>query len=415
MTFHASLRTKIPLATLALLVALAGPVTAQTSELSTEVGASRVLPPTGVDGDAAGFFVAGLRGSRYGFGGNSVYASLLFGRALDNETGGDFVSAEVGGALWHGLAPGWTAGLEGRAFGFRVANPFPYMAGAMEGSATLRYRGEVLSARLAGTGGVGQSRVTLTEVVQRMRRQATVTEILEDNLWRIGSTVEVLAGGGALSAGVAGGIHRSSGGTYSSAGVRVLLAGQLGALELRADAWRTPVGDEPTGGIAFYIPWGGWTARGIAGKPEPDPLLLAEPGRGAGGVLLGRRILGRGPVTLSAVAPLYQVVETTAAGARVRLTVRAPDGATAVSVLGDFTLWEEVAMTATGGRWTVEMVVPAGTHHFGFLVDGAWYLPDDAPDAVPDEWGRSSATLIIEGEAGSGASGPLDPQGVGEP
>jgi hypothetical protein len=355
-----------------------------------------------VDGDAAGFFVAGLRASRYGLGGNSVYGSLLLGRALDAVTGGDFVSAEVGGAAWHTMSPGWAAGLEGRAFGFRVADPFSYEAGAMEGSAVLRYRGDGLSARLTGSGGAGHSQVTLTEVVQRMRgRQTAVTEVLEDDLWRVGSTLEVLAGGGTLAAGLAGGIHRSAGGTYRSAGVRLVAGGRLGALEVRADAWRTPDGNETTGGVAFYIPWGGWTARGVGGKPEPDPLLLAEPARGAGGVLLGRRILGRGPVALANTQPLHQVVKTFPTGARVRITVDAPDGAGTVEVLGDFTLWEPVAMEAAGGRWTVEMDVPAGTHHFGFLVDGGWYLPDDAPDAVPDEWGRRSATLVIEGEAGS--------------
>ena len=38
-----------------------------------------------------------------------------------------------------------------------------------------------------------------------------------------------------------------------------------------------------------------------------------------------------------------------------------------------------------------------GTHDFGFLVDDEWFVPDDAPDVVPDEWGHQSATLVIEG------------------
>jgi hypothetical protein len=390
-------------------------VGAQTSELSVEVGGSRMLPPTGVDGDAAGFFVAGLRGARFGLAGNGVYGSLLLGRALDPATGGDFVSAEMGGAAWRTLSPGWTAGLEGRVFGFRVADPFPYGAGAVEGSLVLRYRGQVLSARLAGTAGAGRSRMTLTEVVQRMRRTATITEVLEDDLWRGGGTLEVLAGGATLAAGVAGGVHRSAGGTFRSAGVRLVAGGTLGAMELRADAWRTPDGNDTTGGVAFYIPWGGWTARGVGGKPEPDPLLLAEPGRGVGGVLLGRRILGRGSVGPSARAPLHRVVGTSPGGARVRITLHAPAEASTVSVLGDFTLWEPVVMVAEGGRWVAEVDVPAGTHHFGFLVDGEWFLPEDAPDAVPDEWGRRSATLVIEVDIGSGAAAPTSPQGAEEP
>jgi hypothetical protein len=44
-----------------------------------------------------------------------------------------------------------------------------------------------------------------------------------------------------------------------------------------------------------------------------------------------------------------------------------------------------------------EVDVANGTHHYGFLVDDEWYVPDDARDVVPDEWGRLSAILVIEG------------------
>lgn len=371
---------------------------AQTSEVSVEVGGSRVLPPSGVDGDAAAFLVGGVRASRYDFMGSGVHGGVLVGRALDAATGGDFVSAEVGGTAWRALSDGWAAGVEGRALAFAVEDPFPYRAAAAEGAVALRYRGGAVRARAAATGGVGRSRVTLTEVVQRMRRQESVTEVLEDDLWRWGGTAEILAGSDAVAAGFAAGAHRTPAGTYRSAGARLVAGGRRGALEARADAWRTPNGTRWTGGVAFYLPLGGWSARGAMGRPEPDPLLLADPGRQAGGLLLGRRILGRGPLSLRALTrPLHRLVETTGGGARVRFTVSPPAGAAAVALLGDFTLWDPVAMTAGGGSWTVELDVPAGTHHFGFLVDGAWYLPDDAPDAVPDEWGRRSATLVIEG------------------
>ncbi len=72
--------------------------------------------------------------------------------------------------------------------------------------------------------------------------------------------------------------------------------------------------------------------------------------------------------------------------------------------MGDFTLWEPLAMSGAGTEWTVETELAEGTYHYGFLVDGVWYLPDDAPDAVPDEWGRRSATLVIEGEPSRGSA-----------
>jgi 1,4-alpha-glucan branching enzyme len=89
------------------------------------------------------------------------------------------------------------------------------------------------------------------------------------------------------------------------------------------------------------------------------------------------------------------VLGTTAAGARVRFEVRRPT-AGSVEILGDFTRWEPVAMARSDGLWIVELTVPAGTHHFGFLVDGIWFLPDDAPDAVADDWGRRNATLVVD-------------------
>jgi len=396
---------------LALLIATTSSATAQTSRLDLEVGGSRVLPPVGVDGDAAGFLIGGIRASRYGVEGSGGYASFLLGRSFDAATGGDFLSGEVGGALRHAWSPHWSAGLEGRAFGFRVRAPFSYQAGAAEGSATLRYRHGLLTTSIGATGGAGRSRVTLTPEVLRMRRMVTTTEILDDDLWRWGGTFEVLAGGSVLAAGLAGEAHRSAGGSYGSVGARIVSGGSHGAIEIRADRWHTPAGSQTTGGIAFYVPWGGWNVRGGASRPEPDPLLLAEPGRGAGGLLLGRTLL-RG-ATSRAGPSLYRTLPLDDDGtARVRFSVEAPPGTSSVALMGDFSLWEPVAMSADGRRWTVELPVPPGTYHFGFLVDGSWYLPDDAPDAVPDEWGRRSATLVVEGEDRSRDSGTAEPRGA---
>ena len=143
---------------LVLMAASAPSSAAQLSELTVEVGGSRILPPSGVEGDAAGFVVGGLRGSRYDVLGTGGYASLLFGHPLNGADGGDFVSGEAGAAYWRRLGGGWSTGLEGYAFGFQVADPFSYRAGAAEASATVRWRGALVDARLAGTAGAGRSR-----------------------------------------------------------------------------------------------------------------------------------------------------------------------------------------------------------------------------------------------------------------
>lgn len=67
-------------------------------------------------------------------------------------------------------------------------------------------------------------------------------------------------------------------------------------------------------------------------------------------------------------------------------------------VVGHFTPWESVPMQRDGMGWVVDLEVEAGTHHYGYLVDGEWYLPEDQENVVPDEWGRMSAILVIEGE-----------------
>ncbi len=372
---------------------------AQTSEVSVEMGASRILPPDGVEGDGADFLVGGIRASTQNLSSTGVWGSFLLGRALNATAGGDFLSGELGGAWSSRPRHGWSADLMGRASGFRVAAPFEYEAASAEAAVGVRYRLGPISTRLAGLGGVGRSRVVLSSTVQRMRHRAPVREVMIDDLWRYGATLEVLVGRGPIAVGVAGGTHESAGGSFRSAGARLVAAGRRGAIELRVDAWHTPEGSRNTGGIVFWVPWGPWSVRGTAGKPEPDPLLLAEPGRGAGGMLVGRTIFGRAPA--SRRVSLHEVVKASSEEARVRFTVDAPRGAERVELLGDFTLWKPVPMKEVGRTWSLEMEVPPGTYHFGFQVDGAWYLPEGAADAVPDEWGRRSATLVIEGEAGS--------------
>jgi hypothetical protein len=373
-------------------VGTVGPSTlaAQGSEVLVEVGGSTFNPPAGVEGDAAQFLSAGIRATGFSANGSGIFASFLAGRALDEANGGDFLALNLEGALWRDLSRGWSGGFELKGFGFDVGDPFPYRSVGFEGGPSLRFSSPNITALIRGVGGSGWSRTRLS----RYAEGPAVT--VEDGLWRYGATAEVLAGTRRVMGGVAGGIHETAGGTYRSAGLRLLAEWGGPALEMRADVWQTPLGNQTTGGLAFILPFGGWSLRGFLGRTEPDPLTLAEPGGGSGGILLGRRVLGRDPLP-PARPPLHEVVEQEGSLARVRIHVRPPRGSGTVQVLGDFTLWEPVGMEKEGTAWIVELEIPAGTHHFGFLVDGSWFLPEDAPDAVPDEWGRRNATLVIEG------------------
>jgi hypothetical protein len=397
-----SLATLLP--GLALLALVHSPASGQVSELVLEMGGSQVRPPVDVEGSPASFFVGGLRASRFLGLGSYVQASLLVGRSLDDTASGDFLSGEVGTSLWGHLIDGWAVGTEVRAFGFDVGGAFPYRAGGAEGSVAVRYRKPAVTTQIAAGAGWGRSRVEL-------RRYADgPVALVTDELWRYGGTADVLVGAGPVAVGLSGGVHESAGGRYRSLGGRLVAATGRTAMELRVDAWRTPVGTETTGGLALVIPVGGaWILRGFLGRSEPDPLTLAEPGNAGGGLLVGRRVAGS--VYSAGGTSLHQVMEATDGGRVVRFTLRDAE-AGSVEVLGDFTLWEPVSMTKKGDRWSAELTVREGTHHFGFLVDGAWYLPDDTQDAVPDEWGRMSATLVVDTSTPASGYAP-EPGGAG--
>jgi len=372
-----------------------GPASAQT-EMTVELGASQVGPAAGLDGERARFGVAGLRLTHYSPGGSGLSTSLMFGRAFGDPNGGDFVSAVLGGALRDRWGSGWTGGMDVQLVGFTVRAPFPYRAFVVEGGPSLGFRSGPLSVTATAVAGVGRSRVELWRV------QAGPHRVFTDALWRLGGTGEVSLGSGGFRVGVVGGAHESAGGAYQSGGVRMIVSGAWGALEARADIWETPLAREVTGrrevtgGLTFVIPMSGWSLRGFLGKSEPDPLTLAEPGSGGAGILLGRSVYASKDER-GGDPSAYEVVAESADRARIRFAVEPPTGASDVALLGDFTLWDPVPMRRDGKRWVAEVDVGAGTHHYGFLVNDEWYVPADTRDVVPDEWGRLSAILVIEG------------------
>jgi len=365
-------------------------ITAQT-DLTLEFGGSQVGPPVGVEGGVARFMMAGVRGSHYGSSGTGVFASVLFGQTLDESVGGSFLT----GMLEASLADRWSSSVGGsfdvRVLGYGTQRPFPYRAFAAEGGPTLRIRTEKLGLRVSGLGGFGVSQLELWRV------EGGRSRVFENDLWRYGGSGEIALGPVTSNFGVTGGWHRTPAGDYLNGGARMVFAGRWGVAELRIDRWETPTAIETTGGLALIVPIGAaWSLRGFFGRTDPDPLTLAQPGSGGGGVLIGRSMLSSTTEPAPSRAP-WEIVEYGDAASRVRLRITPPETAATVQVLGDFTLWEPLTMDKEGDAWVLEIQVPVGTHHFGFLVDDEWFVPDDAPDVVPDEWGRLSATLVIEG------------------
>ncbi|NNF12739.1 MAG: hypothetical protein HKN72_05930 [Gemmatimonadetes bacterium] len=377
------------------LVALAALVTwAETAvaqaEITVEAGASQIGPAIGVASDDAHFAMAGLRGSWYGQSGTGLVGSVLVGTGLGTSDS-RFVSGLLEGRIVDRWRPGLEARLEGRLMGFDAVTPFPYRSTAIEGGPSLRWYNSDVSVEVAGLAGIGLSQIELWRVADGP------TRVFENELRRAGGTAEVLFGPPTSQFGLVGGWHHTPEGDYESVGARAVFAGSWGIAELRADRWTTPIDTEVVAGLAIVIPIGSaWTLRGFFGRTEPDPLTLAQPGSASGGMMAGRSF--RIADDFRGGNAIYEIVDENAGRSRVRFVVAAPEGAQGVQLLGDFNLWEPQAMTpADGGSWTLEVLVPDGVHHFGFLVDDEWFVPDDAPDVVADEWGRQSATLVIEG------------------
>lgn len=71
-------------------------------------------------------------------------------------------------------------------------------------------------------------------------------------------------------------------------------------------------------------------------------------------------------------------------------------GARLVEVMGDFTDWQPVALTACpDGRWRYESGLPAGMYRFNVRLDrGPWSVPAGVP-AADDEFGSSVGVLVV--------------------
>lgn len=368
--------------------------TAAQTEVTLELGGSQIGPAVDFDARDSHFLIGGVRTSIYGPSGSGVFLSVLGGQVVGDGDGAPFLSASLDASLRDDWSTRWTGAFDVKLFGFGVQEPFPYRTLGAEASPWIRFRTANSSVKVGGLAGVGRSTLEVFRRVDGPRRT------FETELWRVGGNAEYLVGSPTVQVGVAGSTHRAGDASYHALGGRFVVGGSWGVVEFRADRWNTPIGYETTGGLSLAIPFGGaWSFRGFFGRSDPDPLTLAEPGSGSAGALLGLTVFSTAP-DLAERDALYDIVEYGDARSRVRLTVEAPTDATRVQLLGDFTLWDPVEMTRAGNRWTAEIDVPVGTHHFGFLVDDEWYVPDDAPDVVPDEWGRTTATLVIEG-AGS--------------
>lgn len=365
------------------------PLAAQGSVQLQAGGASAL--PDGPRTEAAFYGLAGVRVD-WSTDHTSSYATVFGGLASDDLRGSDFVSASTGLEVWTG--PGTALGVVARASGFRIASPFTYRVQAVRAGPALRVREGSAHATLRTDLGFGH---TLTE----LRRDDGAVRRAERDLWTRGADVEIGWRQGRWAVEGFGGAWSTGGGDFRRGGAALTVGGARWAVRMEADHWQTPLGREWLGGVALLVPLGRQgTVAGSLGRAPPDPLTLVDSGD-QGGVLLGWTVATfAGPP-----APIVRV-RGDEGGRRAVFTLEHPRArdAARVDVIGDFTAWAPVPLARVGGAWRGEVTVRPGVHHYGFQVDGEWFVPEDMPGNVPDEWGRTNATLVVSEVREEGAS-----------
>lgn len=372
--------------------------------LSIEAGAARAFPPSGSEAESATYALLGFVAD-LAFGGSGGMGVAVYGGKNVDGGGGDWASAILVTEGWQGLGNGLQLGIGSRAYGFVVDAPFPYEAATVEVLPRIRYRRGPMTLLLEGTAGFGGSSLEIIRVVdpllpgagRRVRRpprdlppsQEVVTSRLENELWHWGGGPEAAVRVGSVEARVGAMASESAGGAYRTAGAEFAGVRRSVSWTLGVQVWDTPEGTELTGGVTLRLSTGaGWTARLMGLRTEPDPLVRTPPGA-QGGAIVGRRLASFGG---TGTRPPFRL-EPVPDGARVHFELERQ--ASEVSVMGDFTLWERVPLEKRGGQWVGEMELAPGTYHFGFVVDGEWFVPPSAPGRVSDEWGRVNATLVV--------------------
>ena len=339
-----------------------------------DAGISHAQPPSGVDVDASTYAQLGGR-----LGAGPFLASLYGGLALSDSAadwiGGTLIaSAEFSrfrkpGVGFTALASAFSVGAPNRydALSARVI-PEAYIP---IGRATAVFR---------GFGGVGQSEVTNVAV-------DPPTSVVSD-LWMYGGGGEVVGavGGTRLWAGVEG--YETASGTFiagytgSSGNIR----GALWSAALKV--WDTPGDPQVELSLSLGLAVGNaWSVQAGGGRSGPDPLLDTPAGIGGSMTLTWELTAPFEPPP-----PVFTIERGEPATVVFRLEA---SEANSVSVAGDFSRWEAIPMRRRGDRWVAEVELTPGLYHFGFLVDGEWFVPVHAPGRVDDEFGRTNATLIV--------------------
>lgn len=366
------------------------------TKLSLDLGASYSLPPGGSEDLASSYLNGGLRlDGTFGQGG-FFGGGLTGGLALD-EQGASWGAARMTGGWFQPLSPRWFLGITFKGEAFTVGDPAPYRAVYAVAEPELRLVAGRAMIRLSGYGGIGSSEVTIFETFVRDtrfgRRIYEVGFAVATDLWAWGGALDISGQFGPFWPHVAVEGYESPQGPYAVGRLGFELQPPGGAFFAEASYWDSPDGDDVVFVAGIRVRTGsrsGFEASG--GRYGPDPLLdtVAAGGVGAG-ISLEVARLGSEPEFSWTVRSSDGLLE---------MRLRLPD-AGAVECAGDFTGWERTALSRSGDTWTLVAPIGPGVHHFGFFVDGEWFVPADAPGLSEDDWGRIQATIVVDDPAGT--------------
>ena len=363
--------------------------TGQSGSLLLDAGFSYSLPPASVESEATPYLFLGAR--------LGVPLAETVTWSLSGATG---LSLESAGSSWGSITTATNAALPLRgglfldlylrAEGFIVGDPGAYRAAIGEAEPALRLELGPTTLRAVGYGGIGRSEVRVAGPAgsgDGSGSRLPGTDYVSD-LWSWGGRLEAHHLRGSAQVRLRLEAYTAPQGDYYGGGAGIGFPALGSWWDADLGAWETPDGAEMQFGIRLLLPAG----RNLAvlangGRYAPDP-LLDTPAAGSAGAIASWTVARFG----SPEPALYRVEAGSPPVVRFRLDAA---DASVVELTGDLTDWQPVAMQRSGDGWELRLAVEPGLYRFGFLVDGEWYLPEDADRRTTDEWGNEQATLLV--------------------
>ena len=181
---------------------------------------------------------------------------------------------------------------------------------------------------------------------------------------------------------------------YTEASLGILAARDAATLSLTAMLRRDPGAERlMEGGVLAAASWWQTPTRALVvsvASQLPDFVRGAD---AAQSITVGIRLNEAAPAMARALPARAVVLVAGDSGERI-VTVRAP-GARRVEIMGDFSDWDPIPMTASGDQFTARVPMAPGTRRIVVRLDGGDWLPAANTPAVDDDFGGRVGLLVV--------------------